>query len=113
MRYDFLTKNLVRTFDWNDLNQNRSIFGEVCINGRKYLKTGVTTSTTDYYIIAYPSKLGALSKIVMNDATPLLADGFTSQKLTVTDPVTLKSLEYIIYTSVQKGAFTNAKLTID
>lgn len=73
---------------------------------------GVTTSTTDYYIIAYPSKLGALSKIVMNDATPLLADGFTSQKLTVTDPVTLKSLEYIIYTSVQKGAFTNAKLTI-
>ena len=49
----------------------------------------------------------------MNDATPLLTDGFTSQKLTVTDPVTLKSLEYIIYTSVQKGAFTNAKLTID
>ena len=46
MRYDFLTKNLVRTFDWNDLNQNRSILGEVCINGRKYLKTGVTTATT-------------------------------------------------------------------
>ena len=46
MRYDFLTKNLVRTFDWNDLNQNRSIFGEVCINGRKYLKTGVATATT-------------------------------------------------------------------
>ena len=46
MRYDFLTKNLVRTFDWNDLYQNRSISEEVCINGRKYLKTGVTTSTT-------------------------------------------------------------------
>lgn len=46
MRYDFLTKNLVRTFDWNDLGQNRSISEEVCINGRKYLKTGVTTSTT-------------------------------------------------------------------
>ena len=46
MRYDFLTKNLVRTFDWNNLGQNRSISEEVCINGRKYLKTGVTTSTT-------------------------------------------------------------------
>ena len=46
MRYDFLTKNLVRTFDWNDLGQNRSISEEVCINGRKYLKTGVTTATT-------------------------------------------------------------------
>ena len=46
MRYDFLNKNLVRTFDWNDLSQNRSISEEVCINGRKYLKTGVTTATT-------------------------------------------------------------------
>lgn len=82
------------------------------VDGKARTLTGVTTSTTDYYIIAYPSKLGTLSKIVMNDATPLLADGFTSQNLTVTDPVTLKSLEYIIYTSVQKGAFTNAKLTI-
>ena len=46
MRYDFLTKNLVRTFDWNDLGKNRSISEEVCINGRKYLKTGVATATT-------------------------------------------------------------------
>lgn len=46
MRYDFLTKNLVRTFDWNDLGQNRSISEEVCINGRNYLKMGVTTATT-------------------------------------------------------------------
>lgn len=46
MRYDFLTKNLIRTFDWNDLGCDRSISEEVCINGRKYLKTGVATSTT-------------------------------------------------------------------
>ena len=46
MRYDFLNKNLVRTFNWDDLCQNRSISEEVFINGRKYLKTGVTTSTT-------------------------------------------------------------------
>ena len=46
MRYDFLTKNLIRTFDWSDLGYDRSISGEVCINGRKYIKTGVSTSTT-------------------------------------------------------------------
>lgn len=46
MQYDFLTKTLVRTFDWNDLNQDRSFMEEVCINGRKYFKTGVTTATT-------------------------------------------------------------------
>ena len=46
MRYDFLNKNLVRTFNWDDLCQNRSISEEVFINGRKYLKTGVTTATT-------------------------------------------------------------------
>ena len=46
MRYDFLTKKLIRTFDWNDLGYDRSISEEVCINGRKYLKTGVSTSTT-------------------------------------------------------------------
>ena len=46
MLYDFLTKNLVRTFDWDNLSKNRSITEEVCINGRKYIKTGVATSTT-------------------------------------------------------------------
>ena len=46
MRYDFLTKDLVRTFDWNDLGYDRSISEEVCINGRKYIKTGVATATT-------------------------------------------------------------------
>ncbi len=46
MRYDFLNKNLVRTFNWDDLCQNRSISEEVFINGRKYLKTGVATATT-------------------------------------------------------------------
>ena len=46
MRYDFLTKNLVRTFDWDNLGRDYSISEEVCINGRKYLKTGVTTATT-------------------------------------------------------------------
>lgn len=46
MKYDFLTKELIRTFNWDNLGQNRSIAKEVCINGRKYYKTGIATSTT-------------------------------------------------------------------
>lgn len=72
--------------------------------------TGVTTNSTSYYMYAYPSVLGNLSKIVMNDATPLLDGGFNLTKVTVTDPETKKELEYNVYTSVQRGAFTNAKL---
>lgn len=72
--------------------------------------TGLTTSSTSYYMYAYPSKLGNLSKIVMNDATPLLDGGFNLTKVTVTDPETKKEIEYNVYTSVQRGAFSNAKL---
>ena len=46
MRYDFLTKTLVRSFDWNDMKEDRSICEQVCINGRDYIKMGVATSTT-------------------------------------------------------------------
>lgn len=74
--------------------------------------TGVTTSGSSYYMYAYPALLGDLTKIVMNDATPLLDGGFTLRKVTVTDPETKKQLEYNVYTSVQRGAFTNAKLVM-
>ena len=79
-------------------------------DGKSKTATGVTTNSTSYYMYAYPSVLGNLSKIVMNDATPLLDGGFNLTKVTVTDPETKKELEYNIYTSVQRGAFTNAKL---
>ena len=46
MKYDFLTKTLVRSFDWNDMKEDRSICEQVCINGRDYIKMGVATSTT-------------------------------------------------------------------
>ena len=81
-------------------------------DGRNGVLTGVTTSESDHFVYAYPSKLGGLTKITMNDATPLLQGGFTLQKMTVMDPETMKELEYNVYTSVQKGAFTNAKLDI-
>lgn len=79
-------------------------------DGKSKVATGVTTNSSSYYMYAYPSVLGNLSKIVMNDATPLLDGGFNLTKVTVTDPETKKELEYNVYTSVQRGAFTNAKL---
>lgn len=79
-------------------------------DGKSKTATGVTTNSTSYYMYAYPSVLGNLSKIVMNDATPLLDGGFNLTKVTVTDPETKKESEYNVYTSVQRGAFTNAKL---
>ena len=81
-------------------------------DGRSIVLNDVSTSENEYFVYAYPSALGELSKITMNDATPLLADGFTLSKITVTDPQTKKNLEYNVYTSVQKGAFTKAKLDI-
>lgn len=79
-------------------------------DAKSKVATGVTTDSSSYYMYAYPSVLGNLSKIVMNDATPLLDGGFNLTKVTVTDPETKKELEYNVYTSVQRGAFTNAKL---
>lgn len=81
-------------------------------DGRSKTLTGVTTSSTQYFVYAYPSKLGKLSKIVMNDATPLLDGGFELSTISVGEPTTKATIEYYVYTSVQKGAFTNVKLTI-
>lgn len=81
-------------------------------NGKSKVATGVTTSEQEYYVYAYPATLGYLTKITMNDATPLLSDGFILSQFTVIDPETNASIKYNVYTSVQKGAFTNAKLDI-
>lgn len=81
-------------------------------DGKNNVYTKVNAGESEYLVYAYPSKLGELSKITMNDATPLLNDGFTLSKVTVTDPQTKLQLEYNVYTSVQRGAFTGAKLDI-
>lgn len=81
-------------------------------DGKNNVYTKVNAGETEYLVYAYPSKLGELSKITMNDATPLLNDWFTLSKVTVTDPQTKMQLEYNVYTSAQRGAFTGAKLDI-
>ena len=81
-------------------------------DGKNKVLTGVTTGSTEYFVYAYPAKLGDLTKITLNDATPLLKDGFTKNTVTLTDPETKKKLTYNVYLSVQKGAFTEAKLDI-
>lgn len=72
--------------------------------------SGVTADSNSYFAYAYPKPLGDLSKIVMNDATPLIDGGFNKTEITVTEPKTRQPIVYNVYTSVQKGAFTNAKL---
>lgn len=72
--------------------------------------SGVTADSNSYFVYAYPKSLGDLSKIVMNDATPLIDGGFNKTEITVTEPKSGQPIVYNVYTSVQKGAFTNAKL---
>ena len=84
----------------------------ITADGRNRVLTGITTTSDQYFVYAYPASLGDLTKITLNDATPLLNDGFVKSTLTVTDPDTGASDKYNVYTSVQKGAFTNAKLDI-
>lgn len=81
-------------------------------SNKNWTLTGVTTTADQYFVYAYPQILGDLTKITLNDATPLLQDGFTKSVLAVTDPDTGHVTHYNVYTSVQKGAFTNAKLDI-
>lgn len=44
--YDFLTKKLIRTFDWTDFGCDRYYEDEVVINGRDYIRSCVATSST-------------------------------------------------------------------
>lgn len=43
---NLLNKELVRSFDWSDYGQNRSIEKRVKINGRTYYKQGTYTATS-------------------------------------------------------------------
>lgn len=75
--------------------------------------TNLTVASDKYYVYAYPKGLGALTKIVMNDATPLIDGGFDRTEVSVVEPRTGITIVYYVYTSVQKGAFTNAKLVME
>lgn len=70
--------------------------------------TDVTCSTSEYYVYAYPKSLGDLSSIIQDGALPILG-AFTKTEKTITNTAGI-SIVYNVYTSNNKGAFTNSKL---
>lgn len=72
--------------------------------------TGVTANGTQYYVIAYPTALGALSSIIQDGATPVLS-AFTRTTVSVTNAAGYTQA-YYVYRSNNVGAFTNAKLAL-
>lgn len=72
--------------------------------------TGVTASGTQYYVIAYPKALGALSSIIQDGATPVLS-AFTQTTESVTNAAGYTQ-DYYVYRSNNVGAFTSAKLAL-
>lgn len=72
--------------------------------------TGVTASSSQYYVIAYPKTLGALSSIIQDGATPVLS-AFTQTTVSVTNAAGYTQ-DYYVYRSNNVGAFTSAKLAL-
>lgn len=79
--------------------------------GRASTLNGITTSATQYFVYSYPSSLGALTKITQNGAAPIL-DDFTRTTQTITNEAGFQ-IEYYVYTSKNKGAFTNVELKFE
>lgn len=78
------------------------------LGGKSVTKSGVSATTAQYYIFAYPKSLGTLSTIIQDGATSVLW-AFTRSELTITNAAG-KSIALYVYRSNNKGAFTNAKL---
>lgn len=103
----------VSTSSLKDLLEDTSTGTWKYATSRAKTFTNLTVASNEYFVYAYPKSLGALTKIVMNDATPLIDGGFTVTELGVVEPRTGITMTYYVYTSVQKGAFTNAKLVME
>lgn len=80
-------------------------------NSRAKTITGVTANTTQYYYYAYPKTLGALTKITQNGAAPVIED-FNRVEKTIVNAAGA-SIAYYIYTTKNKGAFTNVELKFE
>lgn len=73
--------------------------------------TGITATSDQYFVYAYPKDLGALTKITQNGASPVIED-FNRTEQTVTNSAGL-DIVYYVYTSKNKGAFTNVELKFE
>lgn len=70
--------------------------------------SGITANTSEYYVYAYPTSLGALTSIIQDGATPVLT-AFTQSTLTITNDAEA-SINLYVYRSNNKGAFTSVSL---
>lgn len=70
--------------------------------------TQVNTGSGEYFCYMYPKAMGALKKIIQDGATPVL-DAFTLTEINIVND-SGASIPYYVYTSVNDGAFANAKL---
>lgn len=85
-----------------------SLTGNELVSSRASTKSGISSTTSQYYVYAYPKDLGALTTIIQDGATPVLG-AFTRSEVLITNAAGL-SITYYVYRSNNPGAFTNVKL---
>lgn len=85
-----------------------SLAGNELVSSRASTKSGISSTTSQYYVYAYPKSLGALTTIIQDGATPVLG-AFTRSEVLITNAAGL-SITYYVYRSNNPGAFTNVKL---
>ena len=78
------------------------------VTGRGTTINGITANGSQYYVYAYPSSLGDLSSIIQDGATPVLG-AFKKSTVQLTNAAG-KQIQYNVYISNNRGAFTNASL---
>ena len=87
--------------------QVSALTGEL-VTSRAKTVSGVTATTGQYYVYAYPQALGNLTSIIQNGSIPVLS-AFNKTNVTYTNAAGL-SITLNVYTSANDGAFTNATL---
>lgn len=73
--------------------------------------TKITATSEQYWSYAYPKDLGALTKITQNGASPVIEDFNRTEQTVINDAGA--SIVYYIYTSKNRGAFTNVELKFE
>ena len=87
--------------------QVSALTGEL-VTSRAKTVSGVTSTSGQYYVYAYPQSLGNLTSIIQNGSIPVLS-AFNKTNVTYTNAAGL-SITLNVYTSANDGAFTNATL---
>lgn len=87
----------------------KALAGTELISSRAKTITSISCDSSQYYVYAYPSSLGALSTIIQDGATPVLGAFTQVTTISITNDAG-KNIDLYVYVSNNPGAFTNAKL---